>query len=216
MKRFAVYHQDMVVLDVCEDSFSIIQDANVENEIMKLITLTKNEYSWLHDIGIIKDIGYVKGADRVMTSFLEERWMLPERQAIKPSCGFGMMIRFIKFFLNARNVRRKGFPWIASKIKNKRKTINGIDDFVKNESDEIINTSINEVSSVFYLLGASSNCLTYSFCLVQRLLENGIDAKLVVGVRTRPFFSHAWVEVNNVVINDDVFLREKLAVIFDE
>lgn len=216
MKRYAIYHQDMVVLDVPDDSFSIIQDVNVDDGIMKFIALTTEEYSALYDIGIINDIGCVKGSDQAMTSFLEERWMLPEGLGIKTPLGFGRVIRIIRFWLVARNVRRKGFPWIEDKIKKEREKINGVNGFLKSESDEIINKSISEISSVFYLLGAASNCLTYSFCLTQRLLEKGIDAKLVVGVRTRPFFSHAWVEVNNVIVNDDVFLRGKLAVIFEE
>ncbi|MFY1779738.1 lasso peptide biosynthesis B2 protein [Escherichia coli] len=49
----------------------------------------------------------------------------------------------------------------------------------------------------------------------QRLLSRKICATLVIGVRTRPFYSHAWVEVNNTVISDDPDLRKKTSVILE-
>src|SRR5215467_10122730 len=39
-------------------------------------------------------------------------------------------------------------------------------------------------------------CLQRAVCTVRLLRKHGIDARLVIGYRPSPFFSHAWVEVN--------------------
>lgn len=47
-------------------------------------------------------------------------------------------------------------------------------------------------------------CLLDSVALLRFLGANGIDAQLVVGVRTRPFEAHCWVERNSVALNETV------------
>jgi hypothetical protein len=44
-------------------------------------------------------------------------------------------------------------------------------------------------------------CLQRSVCAVRLLRKNGVGAKLVVGYRPAPFFSHAWVEVDGRIVN---------------
>ena len=43
-------------------------------------------------------------------------------------------------------------------------------------------------------------CLQRAVCTVRLLRRNGIHARLVIGYRPSPFFSHAWVEVNGRVV----------------
>jgi len=43
-------------------------------------------------------------------------------------------------------------------------------------------------------------CLQRSVCTVRLLRKYGIDARLAIGYRPSPFFSHAWVEVNGRVV----------------
>jgi Transglutaminase-like superfamily/Coenzyme PQQ synthesis protein D (PqqD) len=45
-------------------------------------------------------------------------------------------------------------------------------------------------------------CLQRSAVVTCMLRSRGIPARLVVGVRSMPFLAHAWVEVENAVIND--------------
>jgi PqqD family protein of HPr-rel-A system len=47
-----------------------------------------------------------------------------------------------------------------------------------------------------------ARCLQRSVVLARRLRRCGIPARLVIGYRAVPFFSHAWVEVNGRVVND--------------
>ena len=43
-------------------------------------------------------------------------------------------------------------------------------------------------------------CLQRAVCTVRLLRKYGICARLVIGYRPSPFFSHAWVEVNGRVV----------------
>jgi hypothetical protein len=44
--------------------------------------------------------------------------------------------------------------------------------------------------------------------------EYGFDLTLVIGVQNRPFYAHAWVELDGEIIGDDPRLPEQLAVIY--
>jgi hypothetical protein len=56
-------------------------------------------------------------------------------------------------------------------------------------------------------------CLQRSVCLVRLLRRRGIPARLVIGYRPAPFFSHAWVEVDGRVVNDSPAYRAQLRVL---
>jgi len=51
-------------------------------------------------------------------------------------------------------------------------------------------------------------CLQRSAATVLLLRAHGFKAELVIGVQTLPFASHAWVEINNVVVNDKPYVSE--------
>jgi hypothetical protein len=57
-------------------------------------------------------------------------------------------------------------------------------------------------------------CLQRSVCAVRLLRKNGIVAKLVVGYRPGPFFSHAWVEVDGRVVNGSSAYQTRLRVLY--
>lgn len=51
-------------------------------------------------------------------------------------------------------------------------------------------------------------CLQRSTCTARLLRTHGIEARIVVGYRSLPFFSHAWVEVDGrVVYGSPVYKR---------
>jgi hypothetical protein len=56
-------------------------------------------------------------------------------------------------------------------------------------------------------------CLQRSVCLVRLLRARGTAARLVIGYRPMPFFSHAWVEVNGRVVNDSPVYQRRLRVL---
>ncbi|HEY6766670.1 MAG TPA: lasso peptide biosynthesis B2 protein [Candidatus Sulfotelmatobacter sp.] len=53
-------------------------------------------------------------------------------------------------------------------------------------------------------------CLQRSVCTVRLLRKYGIDARLAIGYRPSPFFSHAWVEVNGRVVYGSAAYQQRL------
>jgi hypothetical protein len=56
-------------------------------------------------------------------------------------------------------------------------------------------------------------CLQRSVCTTRLLRAYGVPARLVIGYREVPFFSHAWVEVDTRVVNDSPVYRQRLRVL---
>ena len=56
-------------------------------------------------------------------------------------------------------------------------------------------------------------CLQRSVVAAKLLRKHGIASQLVIGYRAAPFFSHAWVEVNDRVLNDSPAYKERLQVL---
>jgi hypothetical protein len=53
-------------------------------------------------------------------------------------------------------------------------------------------------------------CLQRSVCTVRLLRRHGIAARLVIGYRPSPFFSHAWVEVDGRVAYGSAAYQKRL------
>jgi hypothetical protein len=56
-------------------------------------------------------------------------------------------------------------------------------------------------------------CLQRSVVTTLSLKKRGVHAKLVIGYRRAPFFSHAWVEVDSRVVNDSAAYKERLQIL---
>jgi hypothetical protein len=56
-------------------------------------------------------------------------------------------------------------------------------------------------------------CLQRAICTTRLLRSYGVPARLVIGYREAPFFSHAWVEVGTRVVNDSPVYRQRLRVL---
>ena len=59
-------------------------------------------------------------------------------------------------------------------------------------------------------------CLQRSVCTVRLLRARGVPARLVIGYRPDPFLSHAWVEVDDRVVNDSSIYRQRLFVLYSD
>ena len=53
-------------------------------------------------------------------------------------------------------------------------------------------------------------CLQRAVCTVRLLRRHGIHARLVIGYRPSPFFSHAWVEVDRRVLYGSAAYQKRL------
>ena len=53
-------------------------------------------------------------------------------------------------------------------------------------------------------------CLQRAVCTVRLLRKHGVNARLVIGYRPSPFFSHAWVEVDGRVVYGSPAYQKRL------
>lgn len=53
-------------------------------------------------------------------------------------------------------------------------------------------------------------CLQRAVCTVRLLRRHGVNARLVIGYRPSPFFSHAWVEVDGRVVYGSAAYQKRL------
>ena len=56
-------------------------------------------------------------------------------------------------------------------------------------------------------------CLQRSVCTVRSLRRQGIAARLMIGFRPSPFFSHAWVEVDGRVVYGSPAYQKRLTLL---
>jgi len=56
-------------------------------------------------------------------------------------------------------------------------------------------------------------CLQRAFVTARILRKCGFPANVAIGYRAAPFFSHAWVEVGDRVINDQAAYRQQLNIL---
>ncbi len=68
-----------------------------------------------------------------------------------------------------------------------------------------------EIACVLYF--KQVHCLQRSSVTVRLLRSSGWDAHLVIGVQMTPFMSHSLVELDDVVVNDKPYMRQKYRVL---
>lgn len=74
----------------------------------------------------------------------------------------------------------------------------------------------NAVATAACLYWKPVMCLQRSVCAARLLRARGVPARLVIGYRADPFLSHAWVEVDDRVVNDSPIYRQRLVVIYSD
>lgn len=202
---FTRYKTDLVILDAVKDEFYLLPGAGqfLEDraELLKRYPQLCEYLDSEHYIG--------STAENKNLSFLEERWLMPEPVSVStlPSF-FQRMMLLAKILYYSKSIEKKGMGWIYKKSKRDAKHA-----AMSSNQKVIVQETVSTVSSLFYINMFKSDCLTYSFTLKNALYSRGVDARLVIGVRTQPFYSHAWVEIEGNIINDDPDLRDKLSVI---
>jgi hypothetical protein len=204
--KICTYNSDVIVLDILSDEFSIIENClpdsekKTENQTIFDILSENFNVKEIHKLNIIPSDGY-----------FEIRWMMPFYKRKKIN-----IVKKIFFYLKARkiikNVERHGFIGVEKSLYSlrKKRKLNPV--MPDTMTTDIINTLISHSMRFFQ---CENPCLIYSYMMVQMLIKCGFDAKIVVGVRTKPFYSHAWVEIAGGVIGDDSELRKKLSVIME-
>lgn len=81
---------------------------------------------------------------------------------------------------------------------------------------ERTSTVCNAVATAICLYWKPVMCLQRSVCTARFLRARGVPARLVIGYRPDPFLSHAWVEVDDRVVNDSPIYRQRLFVLYSD
>jgi hypothetical protein len=81
----------------------------------------------------------------------------------------------------------------------------------RRRDDERVALEAIEWATIIY--PARVMCLQRSFVTALILRKCGIAANVAIGYRAVPFFSHAWVEVGDRVVNDEPAYRRQLNIL---
>lgn len=69
------------------------------------------------------------------------------------------------------------------------------------------------VESAAALFPGRARCLEQSICLIEQLREDGYRGELKIGIRAKPFVSHAWVELNDLPLNEHASVTRELTLL---
>jgi hypothetical protein len=100
-----------------------------------------------------------------------------------------------------KQLKNNGFKIIYEKYLDNQK-LNPLRNLIQDEI-EFIERYLTAIDKVcFYFIG-NARCLHRSVVGYHIFREKKIPIDLVIGVSKKPFMSHAWLEYNGQVINDD-------------
>jgi hypothetical protein len=208
--RAASFNSDVVVLDLSTDRFHILNEVTSE----RLNSALRGENAPLAEA--LQSAGYIELSEaptcippHVPMGMFEVRWMMPIVDAAPTwKERFEAAIEVLK---TNRDLKHASMHDVFRGIRRAQSAS------VLETQDRgfKLNALIAALNKAFALDRTGNKCLAYSYSLVRLLRRAGISATLVIGVRTKPFVSHAWVECDDEVIGDDRCLRAKLSVIME-
>ena len=103
-------------------------------------------------------------------------------------------------------VRLRGSGYILQRLRRQSTAVSP----AGAESQQMISEAIL-VAGCFYYKPVL--CLQRAACTVRMLRTHGIAARLTIGYRPAPFFSHAWVEVDGCVVYGSAAYQQRLQVL---
>ncbi|WP_146002106.1 lasso peptide biosynthesis B2 protein [Cupriavidus pauculus] len=215
--RVASCERDLVILNLQTDTYQVVMDVEPDTLNASLGASWNAEDTPI--LRVLREIGAVQESvstyDQVvpvtLSGFCEQRWMFPAvDEAVEGICRLGSLIEVLRA---GWTMKRTTLGRIAGCLSPRDAIlVTGVERQIQFQQMAGLMRSLNR-AFVWDLSG--NKCLTYSYALVRLARRLGIPAKLVVGVRTRPFFSHAWVELHGEVVSDTPTLRQSLAVILE-
>ncbi|KVM62523.1 hypothetical protein WJ58_02825 [Burkholderia ubonensis] len=214
--RLACYEDDLIILTIRDNRFHLIKDVSRDAVDALYEPMAGQRGSGLHDalqiMGVLeesRDRADIPPAGLRPQSYVEQRWMMPlTRHA--PATLVGIVASLVALYRATLMIKLGGFRRIVSIGKWPARMASGSVDV-----DGTVQAAMGDLNRVFACDVSGNRCLTYSLALTLLLRRKIPNVSLVVGVRTRPFFSHAWVEVDGRVVNDTADLRKNLAVILE-
>lgn len=117
-------------------------------------------------------------------------------------CSFLLSYWYLIYFYI--QLRRKGLPVVLNRMKEKEPT--------KKKKWISESSIVNGYQLACKMHFLNVECLERSFALYQLLSQNNYDNRLCIGIRQKPFLSHAWVETNIKAL-DESNNRDKFQVL---
>jgi hypothetical protein len=77
-------------------------------------------------------------------------------------------------------------------------------------AEDLIEATVNSVCTAAAFYPRRALCLEQSLALTWLLRRRGVPAELRIGVQARPFYAHAWVEVDGRALNEPTDLPKVL------
>ena len=216
--RVASCERDLVVLNLRADTYQVVMDIDPV-ELNAALGCRSNETDapvlrTLRELGVLRECAstYDQIVPTKLSGFFEQRWMTPIVGA--SAGGILGLASFVEVLRSAWAVKRITLGGIAGHLMKRDQV-----DLGSAGSSEVhfeqMGRLMRALNRAFVWDFSGNRCLTYSYALVRLARRLGIPAKLVIGVRTRPFFSHAWVELHGQVVSDIHTLRQSLSVILE-
>lgn len=106
-----------------------------------------------------------------------------------------LLIRALSELLIVDLITRRGFKALCTAVTTMKPSARVAPETVVKDVVESV-----EYATVFYFRHA--RCLQRSVAVTRMLRRRGFPATLVIGYRPMPIDSHAWVELNGVVVSD--------------
>lgn len=114
-------------------------------------------------------------------------------------------------------LKRKGFKYVCDYLKTYKQKTTNANKYMTNELtiEELIQLcDMIRLNCQRHILRKRALCLHQSVVGFYLLMKKGIDVELCIGASTSTFAAHAWLERNNVVLNDDPQIKEKYELLF--
>ncbi|WP_081954992.1 lasso peptide biosynthesis B2 protein [Achromobacter sp. RTa] len=207
------FREDLVALDLQENRFSIIPNLPLARINEFLANRGQHDSALaaaLQEHGLLEKTIHIRGelGSHINEGLFETRWDTPfiEFSRAEPLLLWKAAHTLWRVGLTLKS---KGYAGVIKLLQNTQPGPQTA------HTASYLQRLMAHLNRVFILDFSNNKCLAYSLALCVLARRVGLDARLIIGVRTRPFSSHAWVEFNGAVVNDDPELRQKLAVILE-
>lgn len=235
----AWFNEDLICLDVQEDKYILFNEQmkNVINMILKFpVTRLYDRYTienlnnkYIHDseyidltikellkAGVLQnlfyDVAYPNSriVRKVSLGVASSDWK------INTAVGKSKVKDILVCLWNLTKVSlllKLGSLSYTLKLLNKKITMcrgSNYDDTSRNN----INKIITDLNNACFIFPTKTKCLEWAMAFILIALDSNIKCNLVIGVQTKPFFAHAWVEVDGLVISDSGNIAQDVAIIY--
>lgn len=196
----------IIIMNIVDDNFYILShqesinllmcytgEGNVTFMGLSVLTNTFNNYDKYNLFGVKDVLG-------VGVNF----WSL--RNSDVSFNSLFCVVRFIKLLYISHKLIRRGLPYTIDYLRKS---------FVAVRQRELdMHSLIKHLNAATLFYPLKTKCLERSVAFFCYVIQHGYQPVLKIGVQNRPFYSHAWIELDNEIIGDIKDLNERMVVIY--